>query len=135
LQLVFDSIGAPGNALAALNSSAVAFTTAVQAGNASAAAAALLDMPANVMNGFLNGSTLITLADVMATANEVPATATTQIPLGGLLTPLSPPTQGVNAPSEGIDVVLQNPNSTAVGGLIPGLQSISAQMAADITPA
>ena len=60
LQLAFDAIGAPGLALSGLNSSAVSFMTAVQAGNPSAAALALLDAPANMTNGFLNGSTLIT---------------------------------------------------------------------------
>jgi hypothetical protein len=137
LQLVFDAIGAPGNALAALNSSGVAFTTAVQAGNPSAAAAALLDMPANVTNGFLNGSTLITLPPVNATVNIanilfIPATATTEIPLGGLLTPLSLPTLGANV--LGLDIVAQVPGSTEIGGLIPGLQSIGSQLAAMITP-
>jgi hypothetical protein len=137
LQLVFDAIGAPGNALAALNSSAVTFTGAVQAGNASEAIAAVVTAPADMANGFLNGSTLITLPDVNAVVNGlVPATASTQLPIGGLLTPLSPPTQGVNAPAGGIfDVVAQNPGSTGVGGLIPGVQSIASQLAAGITPA
>ncbi len=45
LQLVFDGIGAPINALSALNSSAVAFSSALCAGNASAAVAAILDAP------------------------------------------------------------------------------------------
>ena len=38
-QLIFGLLGAPGNALSALNSTGVAFAGAVQAGNASAAAA------------------------------------------------------------------------------------------------
>src|ERR1700677_4400953 len=131
LQFVFDAMGAPGNALAALNSSAVAFTTAVQAGNASAAAAALLDMPANVTNGFLNGSTLITLPPVNALVQGViPATATTEIPLGGLLTPVSLPTLGANV--LGLDIVTQVAGSSQVGGLIPGLQSIGSQLAQGI---
>ena len=137
LQFVFDAMGAPGNALAALNSSAVAFTTAVQAGNASAAAAALLDMPANVTNGFLNGSTLITLPQVNASVNiadilTIPATATTEIPLGGLLTPLSLPTLGANV--LGQTVTGGVPGSSEIGGLIPGLQSIFSQLATGITP-
>jgi len=135
LQLVFDAIGAPGNALAALNSSAVTFTGAVQTGNVSEAIAAVVTAPADMANGFLNGSTLITLPDVNASiAGGVSATASTQLPIGGLLTPLSLPTQGVisNAvPPE----VGQVPGSTEVGGLIPGLLSIDAQLAAGITPA
>ena len=128
LQLVFDSLGAPGNALAALNSSGVAFTSAVQAGNPSAAAAALLDAPANMTNGFLNGQTLVGLPDL--TTNIVlgdfssSLTTSAELPVGGLLTPLSP--------------VVLNPGGaipgTQIGGLIPGLQSIGAELAAAITP-
>jgi hypothetical protein len=136
LQLVFDAIGAPGLALSALNSSAVAFTGAVQAGNASEAIAAVLTAPADMANGFLNGSTLITLPDVNALIEGfIPATASTQLPIGGLLTPLSLPTQGANAPVGGIDnAFAQVPGATEVGGLIPGLQSIASQLATGITP-
>jgi hypothetical protein len=134
LQLVVDGIGAPGNALAALNSSAVAFTGAVQAGNASAAIAAVLTAPADMANGFLNGSTLITLPDVNVTSllNQQ-VTAGTQVVVGGLLAPLSPPTQSANP--LGIITVGQAPGASETGGLIPGLQSIGAQLAAGITPA
>jgi hypothetical protein len=134
LQLVFDAMGAPGNALAALNSSAVAFTTAMQAGNLPAAAAALLDVPANMTNGFLNGSTLITLPNVMATASGLPAVATTQVPLGGLLTPVSLPPLSANILNGAIIATGQVPGSSETGGLIPGLQSIGSQLAAMITP-
>jgi hypothetical protein len=135
LQLVFDAIGAPGNALAALNSSGVAFTGAVQAGNPAGAIAAVLTAPADMANGFLNGSTLITLPDVNATIDgSIFATASTQLPIGGLLTPLSPPTQGLTSPDIPSEVG-QNPGSSMVGGLIPGLQSIASQLAAGITPA
>jgi len=136
LQLVFDAIGAPGNALAALNSSAVAFTGAVQAGQPSAAIAAVLTAPADMANGFLNGSTLITLPDVNALVEGAfPATASTQLPIGGLLTPLSLPTQGASVPILGVDTVAQVPGATGVGGLIPGLQSVASQLATGITPA
>jgi hypothetical protein len=115
----------------------VTFTGAVQTGNVSEAIAAVLTAPADMANGFLNGSTLITLPDVNALVEFglVSATASTQLPIGGLLTPLSLPTQGANAPLLGLHAVAQVPGSTGVGGLIPGLQSISAQLAADITPA
>jgi hypothetical protein len=135
LQLVVDSIGAPGNALAALNSSAVAFTGAVQTGNASAAVAAVLTAPADMANGFLNGSTLLTLPDVHVTASGEMVIAGTQVAVGGLLSPVSPPTQSSNIPGLGLDLVGQVPGASETGGLIPGLQSISAQLAAGITPA
>src|ERR1700677_4074546 len=154
LQLAFDAIGAPGLALSGLNSSAVSFMTAVQAGNPSAAALALLDTPANMTNGFLNGSTLITLPTLHATISavsvdlpgvgdldlvQVPATTTTEIPIGGLLTPLSLPTLNttLTIPVLGAPLIIngvQVQGSTMVGGLIPGLQSIASQLATDITP-
>jgi hypothetical protein len=129
LQLIFDGIGAPANALSALNSSAVAFAGAVQTGNASAAAAALLDAPAVVANGFLNGQTLISLPPltVNITAGGVPLltiTSTAELPLGGLLTPLSPVVDSVLGPLQG----------TQIGGLIPGLLSFGPELAAAITP-
>jgi PE family len=150
----FDAIGAPGLALSGLNSSAVSFMTAVQAGNPSAAALALLDAPANMTNGFLNGSTLITLPPLHATVSavsvdipvvgdldlvQVPATTTTEIPIGGLLTPLSLPTLNttLTIPVLGAPLIIngvQVQGSTMVGGLIPGLQSIASQLATDITP-
>jgi PE family len=135
LQLVFDSIGAPGNALAALNSTGVAFTAAVQAGNPSAAALALLDAPANMTNGFLNGSTLITLPPVNATVSGIiTATTTTEIPLGGLLTPLSLPplTTEIDIFGSITTITATVPGSTEIGGLIPGLQSIGSQLAQGI---
>jgi hypothetical protein len=153
LQLTFDAIGAPGLALSGLNSSAVSFMTAVQAGNPSAAALALLDTPANMTNGFLNGSTLITLPPLHATISavsvdlpvvgelnlvQVPATTTTEIPIGGLLTPLSLPTLNTTLTPLGIPLIaidgVQVQGSTMTGGLIPGLQSIASQLATDITP-
>ncbi|OBK47034.1 hypothetical protein A5655_08615 [Mycobacterium sp. 1081908.1] len=129
LQLVFDSIGAPINALSALNSSSLAFVGAVQAGNASAAAAALLDAPAYVANGFLNGQTLVALPDLTTHITFLGTpfgdlTTSAELPVGGLLTPLSP--------------VILNPggaiSGTQIGGLIPGLMSFGSQLAAAITP-
>lgn len=129
LQLVFDSIGAPINAASALNSSSVAFLQALQAGNASAAAAALLDAPANLANGFLNGQTLVGLPNLTThiTFGGMPLadlTTSAELPVGGLLTPLSP--------------VVLNPGGailgTQIGGLIPGLLSFGSQLAAAITP-
>jgi PE family len=134
LQLLFDGIGGPANALSALNSTGVAFTGAMQAGNPSAAALALLDAPANMTNGYLNGQTFITLPQTVV---ENAFGVTLQIPLGGVLTPLSLPLdaglEGVGMPPTGPFTPLLPP-STELGGLIPGLQSINAQLAPLITP-
>jgi hypothetical protein len=130
LQVVFDGIGAPANALSALNSSALAFVSAVQTGNPSAAALALLDAPANVANGFLNGQTLISLPTfaVNVTVGGLPLTTLTsvaELPLGGLLAPLSPVVLGGGGGAV---------PGTPIGGIIPGLLSFGAQLAAAITP-
>jgi hypothetical protein len=131
LQFIFDGIGGPANALSALNSSAVAFTGAVQAGNASAAAAALLDMPAGVTNGFLNGSTLINLPPASLAAFLPGIFSTVQIPLGGILTPLSIPPGFIFSPDDpGVIVpIMFGPGSTEIGGLIPGLLSFGPELA------
>jgi len=130
LQFLFDGIGAPVNALSALNSTGVAFAGAVQAGNASAAAAALLDAPAAVANGFLNGQTFISLPTlpVTVTIGGVPfltLDSVAELALGGLLTPLSPVVlAGGGGPLPG----------TPIGGFIPGLLSFGSELAAAITP-
>jgi hypothetical protein len=99
---------------------------AVQAGNASAAAAAILDAPANMANGFLNGQSLITLPSAEALGLQT----TVSVPLGGILTPLS-------LPELDIEILgMQNlpPGTSLIGGLIPGLLSADSQLAQAITP-
>ncbi len=133
VQLIFDALGGPANALSALNSTGVAFAGAVQAGNASAAAAALLDAPAFMANGFLNGTTFITLPPTALTLlGVIPATSTVTIPLGGILTPLSFPT--ATAQALGLTLPVTITGGTPIGGLIPGLLSIESQLAHAITP-
>lgn len=129
LQLVFDGIGAPINALSALNSSAVAFGSALQTGNVAGAVAAVLDAPAVVANGFLNGQTLLALPPLTVNVvshgvNVLTVTSTASLPLGGLLTPLSPVIDSELGPLPG----------TEIGGIIPGLLSFRSQLAAAITP-
>ena len=135
LQLVFDGIGGPANALSALNSTGVAFAGAMQAGNVSAAAAAILDAPANMANGFLNGQTLITLPPALIDGGFL--SSTLQIPLGGILTPLSTPLSMesiIDPPISLGPFAPLAPGSSEIGGLIPGLLSAGAQLAQVITP-
>jgi hypothetical protein len=135
LQLVFDGIGGPANALSALNSTGVAFAGAMQAGNVSAAAAAILDAPANMANGFLNGQTLITLPPAVIDGGFL--SSTLQIPLGGILTPLSTPLSMesiIDPPISLGPFAPLAPGSSEIGGLIPGLLSAGAQLAQVITP-
>jgi len=53
--LLLGAVGAPVNAFTALGTSVTAFTDAVQTGNAAGAIGALIDAPAVVTNGLLNG--------------------------------------------------------------------------------
>ncbi|MEY8016528.1 PE family protein [Mycobacterium servetii] len=129
LQLVFDGIGAPVNAFSAIESSAAAFGGALQAGNVSGAIAAVLDAPAVLANGVLNGQTLVALppltVDLTGAGSFPPITQTAQLPLGGLLTPLSSlELTGGGGPLPG----------TPIGGIIPALQYWQSLLAADITP-
>jgi hypothetical protein len=129
LQLVFDGVGAPVNAFSAIESSAAAFGGALQTGNVSGAIAAVVDAPAVLANGVLNGQTLVALPEltVNLTGAGVPLsiTQTAQLPLGGLLTPLSSlELTGVGGPLPG----------TPIGGIIPALQYWQTLLAADITP-
>jgi hypothetical protein len=131
LQLLLDGIGAPANALSALNSSAVAFVGAVQTGNAAGAAAAILDAPAFVANGFLNGTTVVALPPAMAQLFGLTLPSTTYLELGGLLAPLTLPTVLVDL--DGMSLPLEITVGTPIGGLIPGLLNIGPQLAQAIT--
>jgi len=134
VQLIFGLLGAPGNALSALNSTGVAFAGAVQAGNASAAAAAILDAPAFITNGFLNGSTVVTLPPTALSILGLPTVSTVSLPLGGLLTPLSFPSAVSNVDDGVFILPVDIVGGTPVGGLIPTMLSIDSQLAAAITP-
>jgi PE family len=125
LQLIFDAIGAPATTLMAAGSSLTTFANALQVGNATGAVAALFDAPAVLANGFLNGSTLLPLPD----ATLLGLDSTLEIPLGGILTPLSIPPVIAHV---GGDIPLTFPLGTGFGGIIPGLLSIEGQLAQSI---
>ena len=127
LQLALDAIGSPITGLSALNSSAVAFGSAVQTGNGLGALAAVLDAPAVVTNGFLNGTTYVTLPTA-SLAGFPQFSAITQIPFGGILTPVSIPHVFL------MGNLLQIHKGTGIGGLIPGLLGFGPQLAQAITP-
>jgi PE family len=128
LQLIFDGIGGPVNALSALNSSAVAFGGALQIGNMAGAAAALLDAPANMANGFLNGTTLIELPP----ASLLGLDSFVELPLGGILTPVTIPSVFLVSGDTKIPLIFSG--GTGIGGIIPGLLSFPAQLAEAIAP-
>lgn len=62
MALAVDAIGAPINVGNAVDVSAAAFVNAARMGDGWGAAAAVLDAPAVVANGFLNGQSVLPLA-------------------------------------------------------------------------
>ncbi|ORA10220.1 PE family protein [Mycobacterium asiaticum] len=106
-------IGWPIATLDGLATGATAFGSALQAGNAVGALGALIDMPAYVLDGFLNGNVVVDI--------PVPLTATVTIPVGlpGLPPILTPIPIGIGAP-----VVLHVPFT----GILTSAQPISATL-------
>lgn len=114
LVLGLDALGAPVNALGALGSSATTFVNAVQTGDVAGAAAAILDAPAVVANGLLNGQSTLPL-----TIDAFGLPTTLNIPLDGLLVPAAPYTATV----QGLDGLPVLVTGTPISGLLPGLLS------------
>jgi hypothetical protein len=123
--LALDAVGAPVDALSASGSGATAFVDAVETGNWSGAAAALLDAPAVVTNGFLNGEMTLPLTfDV----GGIPLTL--NVPLNGILVPQTPYTASVDLGSLGTLTVPVG--GTPLSGLVTGLYNASEQLATEI---
>ncbi|MEY8016527.1 PE family protein [Mycobacterium servetii] len=102
--LALDAIGAPVDAANAFGASTTAFVGAVQTGNWSGAATALVDAPAVVTDAFLNGQSTLPIAFEVS-GNP----AVLNLPLNGILVPPTPYTATVTVP-------LVGPITTAVGG-------------------
>jgi hypothetical protein len=111
LALALDAVGPPVTTLAALGSSASAFVGAVETGDGLGATAALIDAPAVVANGFLNGQTALSLTSHVGTLET-----TTSIPLGGILTPLEFGSLSISGVPGSTTL-----SGTTFGGILPGL--------------
>ncbi|BBZ44383.1 PE family protein [Mycobacterium parmense] len=129
MALVFDAAGAPINGLNAFNATGEAFVGAAEAGNGFGAAAALIDAPAVVANGFLNGQTTVPLS-----FNLAGFPSTINLPLNGLLVPTTPYTAAVTlGPPFG--TVTVPAGGTPLSGLAQGLLNyLPEQLALAITP-
>jgi hypothetical protein len=114
LVLGLDALGAPVNGLSALGSSATTFVNAVQSGNVVGATAAILDAPAVVANGFLNGQSTLPLS-----IDALGLPTTLNIPLDGLLVPAAPYTATIPILA-GLPIFV---TGTPISGLLPGLLS------------
>ena len=118
LALGIDALGGPVSGLSALGTSATAFVDAVQSGNPMGAVADVLDAPAVVANGFLNGQTSFPLS---ITAVGIPTTL--NLPLDGILVPPGPYTALVDLSGLGLGPLYLDSTvtGTPLGGIIPGL--------------
>ncbi len=115
LVLALDAIGPPVTTLEAIGSSAGAFFGAVQTGDGLGALAALIDAPAVVANGFLNGQASLSLPALLGGVGGIETF--TAIPLGGILTPLQFASLSIPALGPG-SIML---SGTGFGGILPGL--------------
>lgn len=112
--LLIDAVGAPVNAFDAMSASASQFAGELQTGNLTGAIATLIDAPAVVTNGFLNGETTLPLSiplpDFTTNLGPLPfggtlsltnGNADINIPLDGLLVPQTPITGSVTGTATG----------------------------------
>lgn len=115
LVLALDALGPPVTTLEAIGSSASAFVGAVQTGDGLGALAAVIDAPAVIADGFLNGHATLQLPSLLGGVGGIETL--TDIPLGGLLTPLN---------GAALEIPILGPGSlllreTTFGGILPGL--------------
>lgn len=116
LALAIDAIGGPVNALHALGVSASTITNAAQTGDFLGAAAAVLNSPAVVADGFLNGQVTVPLN---LTALGFPTTL--DLPLSGIL---ANPTAYSAVADSGFGFPINGVvTGTPLGGIVPGLLS------------
>jgi hypothetical protein len=111
LALGIDLIGSPVTTFDALASSVGSFAHAVQTGNPVGALEAVLDAPAVVANGFLNGQATLPL-----TIDALGIPTTLNIPLDGILAPTGPYTATIPLLGGGPFPVIGTP----LGGALPG---------------
>jgi hypothetical protein len=115
VSLLVDSLGAPVATLDALDSSITGISTAVQAGDALGAFDALIDAPAVVANGFLNGHVTVPL-----TLNVSGIPLTIDLPFNGILAPASTYTASVNL-GPPFPVITVPVSGTPISGIVPAL--------------
>jgi hypothetical protein len=113
------------------------FFGAVARGDGFGALVAALTAPAVVTNGFLNGQISLGLSlpgvtlPLVGGVGGITVPLTAQLPLGGLLTPLSTTTLVVNNPLASQQALLSVPlGGTPTGGLVPGLSVYAPQQLA-----
>ncbi len=117
LVLALDALGPPVTTLQAVGASASAFIGAVQTGDGLGAVAALIDAPAVIANGFLNGQATLPLPALLGGLPPEGIETITAIPVGGLLAP--PQFASLSIPAFGPGSITLS--GTTFGGILPGL--------------
>lgn len=131
LALAFQAAGAPVATFSAASTSASAISDAVQTGNALTAFQAVIDAPAVVADGFLNGQ--VVMSETINIGSGVPPLLL-DVPFNGILVPQAPLVATIDwgAP---IHTKTYNVGGTQFGGLMPALYGASSQLADLIKPA
>jgi hypothetical protein len=119
--LAFSVIGPPISTLDGLATGATAFATALQTGNGVAAVGAVVDMPAYVLNGFLNGDSVVDLTIPLSETVNIPllppivagTPIVLHLPFDGILTPPQPISATIEVPA----LVTTVPVSLSFGGM------------------
>jgi hypothetical protein len=137
LVLTYAVAGAPLATLNGLATTATAVQQALLAGNGVGALGALVNAPAVVANGFLNGETIVDTTVPVATGLPAPFPTSISIvlhlPFDGILVPPHPVTATINVP--GFFSIPVTIFGTPFMGLVPLLVNfVPQQLAAAITP-
>ncbi|GAQ40688.1 PE-PGRS family protein [Mycobacterium pseudoshottsii JCM 15466] len=122
--LTLDAAGSAVTTANAVGTSVTALTNAVQAGDWPAAIGALVDAPAVVANGFLNGQGTMTVPLSVPIVDS----AVINFPVNGILVPPHDYTATVVIAGFSYDVPIMG---TPIGGIVPGLLTYAPQQFAN----
>lgn len=115
MSVTLDALGSLVTSGTALAESVSAFADAAQAGDPAGALTVLVDAPADVANGFLNGEDVISFTEQLSSPLK---SVTVHLPVSGILASLRAPTAEVYTV---IGPVATQVTGTPVGGLVPAL--------------
>jgi hypothetical protein len=139
LSLTYAALGPPIATLNAAAGSATAVQQALLAGNGVAAVGAIIDAPAVVANGFLNGTAIVDATVLVPTGLPAPLPGTVSVvlhlPFDGILVPAHPITATVDIPGYAIPgfPVTETVGGTPFSGIVPMLVDyVPEQLAAAI---
>ncbi|ORW05999.1 hypothetical protein [Mycobacterium lacus] len=141
LSVLFAVAGAPVAGLDAFATAGTTIGSGIATGNPFMVVGGLIDAPAVVLDGFLNGETIVDMT--LPVTFDVPLLGSVNIPVvihlpfDGLLVPPHPITATVPLNILGIDIPINlTLGGTQIGGLLPALvNSVPRQLADAITPA